>query len=31
VNASIENIEENIEINDWYINKNVIYPIKWSR
>ena len=28
VNASIENIEENIEINDWYINKNVIYPIK---
>ena len=28
VNASIENIEEDIEIDDWYINKNVIYPIK---
>ncbi|MBE5812220.1 MAG: hypothetical protein E7314_01015 [Clostridiales bacterium] len=28
VNASIENIEEDIEIDDWYINKNVIYPTK---
>lgn len=28
VNASIENILEDIKIDDWYINKYVIYPTK---
>jgi gamma-glutamyl phosphate reductase len=28
VNASIENIQEDIEIDDLYIHKNVIYPTK---